>query len=428
VSRLALAALALALAGSAACGLAGLSLMVGGAGVAHAQTSALFPRPWRPAGGDTLHLWASESRALLHGSRSPELTDNELRAYALQDRIAKAYFRALGPNGMRAAAGLYTTLDSLELKARISQKDGFPTFVFVQFLNPDFESYASLGYLYWFRGDELRSQPINLKGGHDADLQVLWTGEEAGPYEAGLLYYQGIGRDRAPELLLLRMTPRGDAWLPVQVGDADLHLGNKGTAAWVDLDRDAKPELVSWTEGAADTLFGPCQDVGCPELITERVFVRGPGGFQLYQQMSVASPFATLVLFLRSLARGEEAFARTLTGKPEVMAKARELGWDRALRARAFQPLASPAGERWPERLRLSYESPNRTASLLEVRFVSVQGHWLINDVAVLRQVSEPGGRVGKSSSGPASRGPAGHSRTSRAPRKTPPPAGDKRP
>jgi hypothetical protein len=370
-----------------------------GAGAAQGQRSASAPRPWRPAGSDSVSIWAAEARALLLGSQSDELSADDLRAYVLHDRIARAYFRSLGRRGMRAAVALESVLDSLKLSGRVSQKEQFPTFVLVQFLNPHLESRAALAYLYWFRGDELRSQPIDLKGGRNPDLQVFWTGSEAVPYQAGILFYRGYGVEASPELYTFRLRPQADAWIPVQAGDGDAHLGGKGSAAWVDVDRDAKAELVTWTDGLPDTLFIPCTDSGCPRLTAERIFVLGRDGFQLYEQRTVASPYAVLVLFLRALGRGEEAFAGTLA-RGQVMARARELGWVGLRRGRAFAAVPMPTFERRPDRLRFNYAARGRPTTFLEARFVNLDGHWFIDDLVILSQLG-PGAPGGKPNAAP---------------------------
>lgn len=371
-----------------------LALAVLGAALAAApagaQGSAIAPRPWRPAGGDSVGVWAGEARALLLGSRSETLGPEELRAYGLHDRIARAYFRALGRRGMGAAVALEAVLDSLKLSGRVSQKADFPPFVLVHFRNPHLESRAALAYLYWFRGDELRSQPIDLKGGLDPDLQVFWTATEAAPYEAGILYYRGLGVDRVPELYLFRMLPKADAWVPVQVGDADVRLGGKGTGAWVDIDRDTKPELLTWTDGTPDTMFVPCTESSCPRLTTERTFVRTRQGFRLYEQRTVASPYATLLLFLRALGRGEEGFAGTLAHSPQVLERARALGWVGLRRGRSFAMVPLPRGDRWPDRLRFNYAAPGRPTTFMEARFVNLEGHWFIDELVTLSQPETP--------------------------------------
>lgn len=408
-------------AGMALLAAVGLALVCGAAEVAlisphpaRAQGTALFPKPWRPSRGDTIGAWASEARALLHGSKGVELGPGELQAYGLIDRITRAYLNELGPRRMSAAVGISAALDSLQIKAQISQDPHFPAFLFVQYLNPDFENYASLAYLYWFRGAEVRSQPVNLRGGRDPSLSVYWTGEEQAPYEAGVLFYEGFGRKREPMLYLFRLTPTGAAWLPAQTGDDDIDLGRRGTAAWADLDRDGKPELISWTEGLPDSFFIPCEQLGCPEILTERIFVRTPSGFRLYDQRSVASPYATLVLFVRALARREESFAQTLTSRPTVMAKVRELGWVGLARGGAFRAVAPEEQGRWPDRLRFEFGSAGKYTSLLEVRFVNTQGHWLIDEVVVLRQAEEkPRAGAGEGASGSR---PAPGQRSSSAP------------
>jgi hypothetical protein len=365
-----------------------LWLIVLSAGAAHAQGAALLPKPWRPAGADSITNWAIEGRNLLAESNSPELGDREIVAYRYVDRVAKSYFQALGPHGMAAAGGLSAFLDSLKLAGKVVSDKDYPAFSFVIFSNPTHEKYASLGYLYWFRGNDVRSQPVNLKGGHDPVLRVWWTGQQQGPWEGGILYSVGYDFDMAPQFILLRMISTGAGWEPIQ-SDPDVDFGGKGTAAFTDLDNDGIPEIVSWVRGVPDTLFVPCNEIGCPELLTERTFAL-ERGFELYDQRTVATPFAALVLFVRSLAGGKEAIAQSLVTHPEVIEKARALGWASLHHKGAFRALQPRGGTRWPDRLRFEYGPRGKYDSVLEVRFASNQGHWLLDDIVTLSSNGAP--------------------------------------
>jgi hypothetical protein len=358
-----------------------LVLVFAFAAPAFAQSS-LLPKPWRPATADSITQWAIEGRNLLAESNNPELGDREVVAYRWVDKVAKAYFHSLGPHGMAAAGGLSAFLDTLKLKGSVVSDKVYPAFSFVLFSNPSHENYASLGYLYWFRGDEVRSQPIYLKGGHDPDLRVWWTGREQAPWEMGLLYTMERDRDQAPEFIFMRMIPSGAGWEPVQAG-VDVDFGGKGTATFADLDGDGTPEIVSWVHGVPDTLFVPCNDTGCPELLTERIFTL-ERGYELYDQRTVATPYATLVLFVRSLVGGKEGIAQSLVTQPSVIEKARALGWPKLRHRGAFRALAPRGNTRWPDRLRFEYGPQGKYDSLLEVRFASSQGHWLIDDIVTL--------------------------------------------
>jgi hypothetical protein len=346
------------------------------------------PAPWRPAGGDSIAAFANEARSMLQASTGPALTENDRLAYALVDRIARAHFARLGPTGMRGAESLYSLFDSLQLSAAISQDPKLPVFTLVQFRNPHFEGFASLAYLYWFLGNDVRSQPINLKGGRDAKLRVVWRNDPAGPYDAAILHFAGPASAMEPQLMVFRLFPTGLAWAPVQVGDDELDLGTAGAAEWTDLDRDGTAELMSWTRAETDPLFAECQGAACPPLITQRVFAHGRAGFRLIEQRSLATPYAIFVLFQRALSRGDERFAQTLVTRPEVIAKARELGWVGQTSAASFRARPAEGGVRWGDRLRFDYGEPGRYGTLVEVRFANQEGHWLLDEVLVLRQGS----------------------------------------
>jgi hypothetical protein len=349
---------------------------------ASAQSSYL-PKPWRPAAGDSITQWAIEGRNLLAESNSPELGDREVVGYRWVDKVAKAYFHSLGPHGMAAAGGISAFLDSLKLKGGSVVSDKvYPAFTFVTFDNPTHPDYASLSYLYWFRGDDVRSQPVYLKGGHDPELRVWWTGQPEAPWECGILYTMEHDRDSAPEFIFMRMVPTGAGWEPVQAG-VDVDFGGKGTATFADLDNDGTPEIVSWVRGVPDSLFVPCNGPGCPDLLTERIFTL-ERGFELYDQRTVATPYATLVLFVRSLVGGKEAIAQSLVTHPAVVEKARALGWPKLHRRSVFRTIQPRGSTRWPDRLRFDYGPQGLYDTVLEVRFASNQGHWLIDDIVTL--------------------------------------------
>jgi hypothetical protein len=184
------------------------------------------------------------------------------------------------------------------------------------------------------------------------------------------------------------MISTGAGWEPIQ-SDPDVDFGGKGTAAFTDLDNDGIPEIVSWVRGVPDTLFVPCNEIGCPELLTERTFAL-ERGFELYDQRTVATPFAALVLFVRSLAGGKEAIAQSLVTHPEVIEKARALGWASLHHKGAFRALQPRGGTRWPDRLRFEYGPRGKYDSVLEVRFASNQGHWLLDDIVTLSSNGAP--------------------------------------
>jgi hypothetical protein len=384
---------------------------------ARAQVSPVLPKPWRPAASDSIADWASQARSLLAGSKTDDLGEREVVAYRYIDRIAKSYFHALGPQGMVGGGGVVTFLDSLRLQGKFTQDPEYPAFAFVQYFNPSHEGFASLGYLYWFRGSEIRSQPVHLKDGHDPQFRVWWSGREAAPWETALIYDVGRAGAGEPELIFMRMVATGAGWEPVQAGVGSIDLGGKGTARFADLDRDGIPEIISWVAGVQDSLFVPCHDVGCPDLITERTFVL-ERGYELYDQRTVATPFAAFVLFVRALTSGQTALAQSLVTAPAVLAKARELGFTRFHQPGVFRATPPRGGTRWPDRLRFEYGPRGVFDTFLEVRFASQQGHWLIDEIVVLKSGAAPADSSSRSRTGtPASRPKASSRGTSRGAR-----------
>jgi hypothetical protein len=243
-------------------------------------------------------------RNLLAESNSPELGDDESSRVSLGRKVAKAYFHSLGR--MACGGGRRHIHSSIPSSSRVrSSGQLYPAFSFVcsRILRT---RHASLGYFYWFRGDEVRSQPIYLKGGYGPELRVWWTGRQQAPWEMGLLYTMQHDRDSAPEFIFMRMIPSGAGWEPVQAG-VDVDFGGKGTATFADLDGDGTPEIVSWVRGVPDTLFVPCNDIGCPELLTERIFRSSAAGCTTSTRSHAVRH---LVLFVRSLVGGRKPSRR----------------------------------------------------------------------------------------------------------------------
>jgi hypothetical protein len=68
-----------------------------------------------------------------------------------------------------------------------------------------------------------------------------------------------------------------------------------------------------------------------------------------------------------------------------------------------------PRGEtRWPDRLRFAYGPQGNFDTILEVRFASSKGHWLLDDIVILRS----GGAPADSTRGAAIPAPSARQRT----------------
>lgn len=368
-------------------GLVALGMMVVAAGLmapvsSRAQALGRAPKAWQPTLGDSLRLFADDAKTRLQASGGDHLGQRELRAFNQMDRIARAYFSHLGPLRMNAAEGLYAVLDTLGLKAEISSDPELPMFTLVLFLNPHFENYASLAYLYWFRSNEILSQPINLGGGRKPSLRVYWLGENDLPYEAAILHTTKVGSDGGPVLSLLRLMPDASAWLPILRGKEDLHLGDVGTAQWTDLDYDGVPELLTWIDGPPDAIFKTCTQPTCPRYRTYRVYSRNKyKGFEIMEERPLASPFATFDNFLRALRQGDEEKAASLVTNPPLLETAKEMRWQEISGEGAIEILRFRNAPPWSNIIRFKYTHPGEEQKFVEVHFVRHLGNWLLGDI-----------------------------------------------
>jgi hypothetical protein len=349
---------------------------------ARAQTLLPGVRPWRPTTIDSTSIWVNEARARLEASTNQMLADEDLRAYSLLNRFAQDYFKRLGPRGMAGAAGLHTALDTLGLRIEMAQDPDLPAFTLVHFLNPVSEGFASLAYLYWFRGTELLSQPINLRNGRRPRLRVFWTGSQSGPYEAGLIHHEGVGIHRSPVISTMRLTPNASAWLPVQMGVDALRPGGVGEAVWVDIDSDGIPEAASWTEADPGPPFHFCEEPGCPRLLAESLFARrSSGDYGLVRRQELASPLQTLVAFIQAVRRKQDAEARALSADVRVIQAARDMGWEELEGEGAVRFVRDRDGKSESVRIRLAYQVPGGELTPTEVYFVNHHGEWLIGEI-----------------------------------------------
>jgi len=335
--------------------------------------------PWQPPAVDSMRLWANEGLALLAPATSDTVGPTEFAAFDLFDRVARKSFAALGSRSMRGAGGVLTVLDSLGVKAEFAQDGELPQFCALTFFHPAFDGYAAMTYLYWWRGDELRRQRMLLTGGKRLQLEVWWTGKSESPYEAAFIDHRRTGETREPFFTLLRMSPRADFWGIVQAGRRDLDLGGRGTARFVDLNDDAVPELLAWVVSPPDVRFRAGPDL--PPLLSERIWQRSDSGFVVLDRRTLPSPFATFVLFLRSLETAQSALSRDLVTAPAVLTKARTLKLGTFKEAGSWESLGHSAGGPWNQRMRFQYGTAARRDRMLEVQMKFVDGRWLIESL-----------------------------------------------
>jgi hypothetical protein len=352
------------------------------AGAAPGPVAAqLRPEPWRVPTADTLRSWATQANALLVAGAADTLTPASRQAFGLLNQVVRNQFERLGSRHMNGAAGVMALLDSLNVEAEFAQDPDLPQFCAVTFFNPKFAGYAALTYLYWWRGEELMHQGVVLRGGRHLRLRVWWTGLDLAPYELGMVDDLRTGEARRGNFTLLRLSRNADFWGIVQYDRNSIDLGGAGPADFVDLNHDGIPELVAVIPSAPDPRF--VVDRNLPPILSHRVWYRTVPGFVPLERQTLATPFATFVLFLRALEAGEPAAVRGLAATPAVAARAQALRLGTFKAPGSWRVEEPPDGDRWDERLNLSYGVPPTLDHRLEVSMEFRDGRWVVGKLVV---------------------------------------------
>jgi hypothetical protein len=242
-----------------------------------------------------------------------------------------------------------------------------------------------VGFLYWYRGDDLRVQGAMYFGGRRPVMRVWWTGYQDQPYSLGVIDHERdmSGRIR---LSLFRMNAAGTAWNMIQAPDEGPDLQGAGEAAWVDINADERPELVAWVRTENDTLFESC--LSCPHIIQEHTYTETRKGMWLHDIRLFPGPYATFSLFVRQLAEGNRVPAARLLREPARVDEAITAGWGSRARAKAWV-LEYAEEERWPRWLAFLHHGPRGDQRYI-VHFELKEGRWIISDWVKPRPAGTP--------------------------------------
>ncbi len=341
-------------------------------GPVRAQTRASGVRPWTPPGADTIQVWAAEVRAALRAQPTDSIDAATKTAYDRLGGIAWRFLRSLGRARVGEIAAVESALDSLGFDTDLVADPVISSFVFLVARNPHRLDAHAMGYFFWYRGDRLMMQAMALPGGRKPLFRVWWNNEAEAPYVWGLL---DRARDGRMGMHLLRMTSDGGFWRPFQWPGHGPDLDGAYEAVWVDLDRDLRPELKTWSRATPDPLFAECP--GCPPRLIERTYAdRRRAGFELIENRVMATPYATFTDFVRALVNQDRSAAARCVAKPQLVDEARKLGWG-SRRADSTWALERFEQERWPRWLGLKFSSSSGPKRYV-VRFTEEDGRWLI--------------------------------------------------
>jgi hypothetical protein len=333
-------------------------------------------KPWMPAGMDSISAWAAQARTLFRANKGDSIGGSNYAAYQQVGRIGRQLLRSLGRGNLSQAHAAEAVIDSLGLDTEIAMDVQLPHFAVLMVRNP-FNSQADVaGFLYWFVGSDLRYQGVRFTSGRGLAMRVWRSNNPDKPYSWGILENARNG-SLPVQVSLMRMSANGLFWTADQYPGLGPNLGGRGDAAFVDMNNDGAPELVTWTRGTQDSVFTVCEE--CPTLITERTWAERARGFELVESRLVPTAFANFVAFTRYLREGNRAAAARLLANPDKVADAIANGWDRVGGRGAWRVTGVEREETWPHWIVVRHGRGDAAKSWV-VNFVVRDGRWIIQD------------------------------------------------
>lgn len=353
-------------------------------GVGTAESQGV--KPWLPPQADSLIQWATEAKVAFQLNTGDSVGGGNFKAYSTVGAMGRRLLRSLGRSGLPQAQAVEGMLDSLGLDTEITLDPTMPNFALLMVRNPYRRSANSIGFHYWYKGNDLRIQGAMYRGSIEPRMRVWWTGRPEHPY-AWLVVDQERGETQRRHLKLLRLSPDGAYWDLVQWENNEPDMGDRARAAIADLDGDGSPEVVSWAPVRTDSLFEACP--GCPEIIVERTFVERKGLYELHDSRVVPSSWATFQLFVRLLITGDRRGAARLVRDPARVDQALAAGWATTTRPGSWFMQGGDAGDRWPRWLEVRHRRPSGD-QVYTIHFEQKEGRWIISDWIARTRASTP--------------------------------------
>ena len=307
--------------------------------------AAQVVKPWAPA-SDTLLQLTSAARARFQRATGVSATGLNFDAYDLVAQAGRRMLRTLGRANVRQAPAIESTLDSLGLDTDVVYDPASPTFVLMLVRNPFKVEADAVGFLYWYRGNQLMQQGIGFPPSLNPRMKVWWTSRSESPYEAAILFDQKRG-SRQPALKLLRMGDNAAFWNMIQYEGHGPHFEPGAEAVFADINQDGLPELIVYNKFMPDSTL-KCAP-GAPGLVNELVYTERPEGFVLHDLRTLPGPVHTLFLFTELLQKKQYDRARAMMAKPEKLTDAIARGWGADRGIGTWLVEYGESGQPWPE-------------------------------------------------------------------------------
>ncbi len=326
---------------------------------------------------DSISTWAHLAREMFRTNTGDSLGGDNFRAYQMVGKMGQNLLASIGKGNFAQAYAVAPVIDSLGLSVEVAADPASPYFAMMFVRNPGRPTAAVLGFIYWWVGSVLHYQGVKFTSGHNVILRVWRTRFADEPYSCGVVENARYG-SQPLEFSLLRMGASGLFWTAPQYPGYGPEMGGRGDAAFVDLNNDGVPELVTWTRAPSDSLFNECRD--CPGLLDEHTWAEREEGFELQETRLVPSAFANFVAFIRMLREGNRAAAARLLADPSKLNEAIALGWDKGGNRRGlWEVVNTEPDETWPHWIVVKLHRPGDVKSWA-VHFVVKEGRWVIRD------------------------------------------------
>jgi hypothetical protein len=232
-----------------------------------------------------------------------------------------------------------------------------------------------VGWLYWYRRDDLRVQGVSFRGGREPRMRVWYAAAANAPYEWVVLE-RASGKEGI-NLTLLRLDSQGYYWRADQYEGVGPDLSDAIEAGFMDINRDGRPELLAWAKAEPESLFEACN--GCPGLLAERLYTLAQEGYELDDSRMLPSAYSTFVLFIRLMRQQNRVAAARLLEDPAKLDQALALGWAQG-RGRGLWKLERVETDRaWPTWLAVRFRAPKGEQRWI-VHFTQKEGRWVIKD------------------------------------------------
>lgn len=342
-------------------------------------------KPWVPPASDSLLRWSAEAKTRFQTNRGDSIGGENFHAYDLVGRMGRRLLRSLGRENMRQASAIKPVLDSLGLDTDVAVDPDLPYFALLMVRNPYRKSAKAVGFLYWYRENDLRMQGAQFIGGWKPQMRVWWTGGQDAPYSWCVLDRSRTS-DASLRLTLFRLHPMGQFWNIVQFDDTGIRLTDQGSATFTDVNGDQRMEFVLWVPSAVDSLFDECPN--CPKRIDELTFVERPEGFRVLDTRLLPTPYSTFTAFIHLLLENNRTQAARLVKNAALVSRAISAGWASRRGWRTWVVEEAEPASPWPSWLLVRFKGPNGDLRY-RVDFELSRGRWVIRDWSE-RQIKPP--------------------------------------